>query len=109
MKDIKSGMVMRELTNADLDRYDDLLRYACQVTGEELHKVGWNQDKSKMPSRRCSRQPRWEDGSKGIIYRWRYRFIPCRSYPGTCLSGEACDGRRYLSGILGDGADVGAT
>lgn len=28
MKDIKSGMVMRELTEADLEQYNDLLRYA---------------------------------------------------------------------------------
>lgn len=65
MKDIKSHMVMRELTEADLEQYNDLLRYAFQVTDEELHKVGWDEDEiknSKSPVLKSAEVLGWFEG-----------------------------------------------
>ena len=44
----KNGdFVMRELTEADLEQFNDLLRYAFQVTSGELLKSGWEDDEIK--------------------------------------------------------------
>ncbi len=39
--------LMRELTEADLEQFNDLLRYAFQVTTDELVKSGWEDDEIK--------------------------------------------------------------
>lgn len=38
---------MRELTTDDLEQFNDLLRYAFQVTGNELNKSGWEEEEMK--------------------------------------------------------------
>ena len=46
------GLAIRSLTTDDLERYDALLRYAFQVTEEDLMKAGWRDDdisQSKFP------------------------------------------------------------
>lgn len=47
------GLEIRNLTTDDLDKYDALLRYAFQVTEEDLMKAGWRGDdditQSKFP------------------------------------------------------------
>ena len=35
---------MRELTHADLEQFNALLRYAFQVTSDELTRSGWQED-----------------------------------------------------------------
>ena len=38
------GFHMRELTHADLEQFNALLRYAFQVTSDELTRSGWQED-----------------------------------------------------------------
>lgn len=38
---------MRELRENDLEQFNDLLRYAFQVTGDELNKSGWQEEEIK--------------------------------------------------------------
>ena len=49
---VKSNFHIRELTSADLDQYNALLRYAFQVTEKNLQDYGWEEDdikQSKFP------------------------------------------------------------
>lgn len=51
-KDIKENLELRKLEPKDLTQFNDILRYAFQVTDEQLLKVGWKQDeikRSKFP------------------------------------------------------------
>lgn len=46
------GLEIRDLTTSDLDKYNALLRYAFQVTEEDLLRAGWRDDdimQSKFP------------------------------------------------------------
>ena len=52
MVQLEDGLVIRSLTTEDLDEYNSLLRYAFQVTEEELQRAGWRDDdimQSKFP------------------------------------------------------------
>lgn len=40
-KDIKEHLELRNLEPKDLTQFNDILRYAFQVTDEQLLKVGW--------------------------------------------------------------------
>ena len=95
MKDIKSHMVMRELTEADLEQYNDLLRYAFQVTDEELHKVGWDEDEiknSKSPVLKAAEVLGWFEGdhlaSEISVYPMQVN-IQGRVYPVGYVTGVA--------------------
>ena len=95
MKDIKSGMVMRELTEADLEQYNDLLRYAFQVTDEELHKVGWDEDEiknSKSPVLKAAEVLGWFEGdhlaSEISVYPMQVNIQGC-VYPVGYVTGVA--------------------
>lgn len=49
---IQHNITIRRLTSADLEQYDDLLRYAFQVTDKDLFESGWEDDdmrQSKYP------------------------------------------------------------
>lgn len=51
-KDIKKDLELRRLEAKDLTQFNDILRYAFQVTDEQLLKVGWKHDeikRSKFP------------------------------------------------------------
>jgi predicted acetyltransferase len=50
--EIRSKLELRKLSGNDLTQFNDILRYAFQVTDEQLLKVGWKQDeikRSKFP------------------------------------------------------------
>ena len=49
---LQERLKMRELTKQDVSQFNDLLRYAFQVTRKELMDVGWEEDeirRSKYP------------------------------------------------------------
>ncbi|WKY48771.1 GNAT family N-acetyltransferase [Eubacteriaceae bacterium ES3] len=51
-KVIKESLELRKLSAMDLTQFNDILRYAFQVTDEQLQKVGWKQNeikRSKFP------------------------------------------------------------
>ena len=51
MKHLKNNLkdyTIRSLTTKDLDAYNALLRYAFQVTEQELTEVGWENDEIKQ-------------------------------------------------------------
>ncbi|MBU4437972.1 MAG: GNAT family N-acetyltransferase [Acetobacterium sp.] len=51
-RDIKKDLELRRLEAKDLTQFNDILRYAFQVTDEQLLKVGWKHDeikRSKFP------------------------------------------------------------
>lgn len=51
-KNIKKDLELRRLEAKDFTQFNDILRYAFQVTDEQLLKVGWKQDeikRSKFP------------------------------------------------------------
>ncbi|MBU4541473.1 GNAT family N-acetyltransferase [uncultured Acetobacterium sp.] len=51
-KEIKKDLELRRLEAKDLTQFNDILRYAFQVTDEQLLKVGWKHDeikRSKFP------------------------------------------------------------
>ncbi len=51
-KEIKKDLELRNLEAKDLTQFNDILRYAFQVTDEQLLKVGWKHDeikRSKFP------------------------------------------------------------
>lgn len=61
------NLKMRKLTTQDLEQFNDLLRYAFQVTEEELIKVGWEDDdirQSKSPVLTSSKVWGWFDKDK---------------------------------------------
>ena len=45
---IKPNYQMRHLTTGDLEQYNQLLRYAFQVTEQELAETGWRDDEIKQ-------------------------------------------------------------
>lgn len=48
----KDSFHMKQLEPGDLEQFNNLLRYAFQVTGNELHETGWEEEeikKAKMP------------------------------------------------------------
>lgn len=47
-KEAEFPYVIRDLTTKDLDQYDALLRYAFQVTEQELMQAGWDDDEMKQ-------------------------------------------------------------
>ncbi|KNZ42614.1 GNAT family N-acetyltransferase [Acetobacterium bakii] len=52
IRDIKKNLELRKLEPKDLTQFNDILRYAFQVTDEDLLKVGWKHDeikRSKFP------------------------------------------------------------
>lgn len=46
-KKLQERLKMRELTREDVSQFNDLLRYAFQVTRKELMDVGWEEDEIK--------------------------------------------------------------
>lgn len=51
-REIKKNLELKRLEAKDLNQFNDILRYAFQVTDEQLLKVGWKQDdikRSKFP------------------------------------------------------------
>ena len=52
MTDLDPPLEIRSLTTDDLDQYNALLRYAFQVTEQDLMRAGWRDDEvmqSKFP------------------------------------------------------------
>lgn len=67
MNDPKAAMHMRALTAADLEQFNNLLRYAFQVTDEELYKIGWEEDEikqSKFPVLESADVLGWFEGDR---------------------------------------------
>ena len=64
---IRPNYQMRHLTTDDLEQYNQLLRYAFQVTEQELAETGWRDDRrSSSPSSRCWSGPTCWAASTGI-------------------------------------------
>lgn len=67
MNDPKARMHIRELTARDLEQFNALLRYAFQVTDEELYKIGWKEDEikqSKFPVLESADVLGWFEGDR---------------------------------------------
>ncbi len=61
------NLVLRKLETSDLKQFNDLLRYAFQVTDEDLSKVGWQDDeirRSKFPVLEEADVWGWFEGEK---------------------------------------------
>lgn len=52
--DLPQGYQIRPLTTDDLDQYNALLRYAFQVTEQELFDTGWKDEEIKQSKCPCS-------------------------------------------------------
>ena len=66
-KDIKTDLELRKLASKDLTQFNDILRYAFQVTDEQLLKIGWKQDeikRSKFPILEKAEVVGWFEGEK---------------------------------------------
>ena len=66
-REIAEHLQIRQVSIEDLEQYDSLLRYAFQVTDEELLKVGWEDDeirRAKLPILQAADVLGWYDGSK---------------------------------------------
>ncbi|MBC3888078.1 GNAT family N-acetyltransferase [Acetobacterium paludosum] len=66
-KDIKTDLELRKLASKDLTQFNDILRYAFQVTDEQLLKIGWKQDeikRSKFPILEKAAVVGWFEGEK---------------------------------------------
>jgi len=66
-KDIKTDLELRKLESKDLTQFNDILRYAFQVTDEQLLKIGWKQDeikRSKFPILEKAEVIGWFEGDK---------------------------------------------
>ena len=67
IKDIKKNLELRKLEPKDLTQFNDILRYAFQVTDEQLLKVGWKHDeikRSKFPILEKAEVLGWFEGEK---------------------------------------------
>lgn len=67
MNDHKAEMHIRSLNAGDLEQFNGLLRYAFQVTDEELYKIGWKEDEikqSKFPVLESADVLGWFEGDR---------------------------------------------
>lgn len=69
-----SNLTFRPLTIDDAEQYNALLRYAFQVTEQELSESGWK-DKSSSPNSRFSSVPMCSAVSARRIWYHSSRFI----------------------------------
>ena len=56
---------MRELGDRDLEQFNSLLKYAFQVTSDEMLKTGWQEDEMKYSKAPMLKTPLCWDGSTG--------------------------------------------
>lgn len=102
-------MQIRKLTaEHDLEQYNDLLRYAFQVTEKQLLDYGWeNEDirQSKMPVLEKARVIGWFD--QGHLAS-QFAVYPLKEHLQSYLPDRVRDQRRDLSGIYRAGPDVRA-
>lgn len=63
----KNNLKIKKLESKHLGQFNDLLRYAFQVTDEQLHKVGWKHDeikRSKFPILETAEVIGWFEGER---------------------------------------------
>ena len=70
-----SNLTFRPLTIDDAEQYNALLRYAFQVTEQELSESGWKDDEISSPNSRFSSVPMCSAVSARRIWYHSSRFI----------------------------------
>jgi hypothetical protein len=70
-----SNLTFRPLTIDDAEQYNALLRYAFQVTEQELSESGWKDDEIKQSNSRFSSVPMCSAVSARRIWYHSSRFI----------------------------------
>ena len=83
--EVKGDFKMRRLDGGDLEQFNALLRYAFQVTADELVKSGWTENEmmyAKMPVLQSSYVLGWfyheKLASMIVVY-------PCLLYTSRCV------------------------
>ena len=73
-----TGSPFRSWTPPHLELPNALLRYAFQVTEEELVQVGWQEDEIKQSKFHFWNQPMYWAASRAKRWPRRSPYIPCR-------------------------------
>ena len=97
-----NNFTVRHLTTDDVEQYNDLLRYAFQITEQELMETGWDDDDIKQ-----SKFPVLERAERYRMLRRRHaRFPVCVLSAGNehirqQISYRLRDQRLHISGVYG--------